>query len=302
MSITWLKDFLHQAQTSNLKSAQYPKEFGPYKMKVSFGMGVPAHIPWISFYWSGMSTSNGYYPVFLYYKSLNKLILAFGISETNEYQETWRNEILKGSPKISEVIENPVRYGESWVFKIYDVKVTGDSISIESNQKTISESELEDDLKSILDLFSKNLDVELIDSDSPISAGLFYMEKQLEDFIIENWSTLDLSKNLELIYKDGELISQQFRTGIGPIDILAKDKNTGSYVVIELKRNQTSDDTIGQVSRYMGWVSENLDDPDVRGIIISGKYDEKLHYAQKLINSVDVFLYQVNFNLKEHKK
>jgi hypothetical protein len=302
MKIQWLKDFLVQAQTTNLKSAHFPKEYGPYKMKVSFGMGVSAHVPWVSFYPAGMSTSNGYYPVYLYYKSQNKLILAFGISETNEYKETWREEILKGSPKISQVIENPTRYGDSWEFKSYEVDSNDEKIKITKNGTPVLDDELEQDLSEILQLFSKNLDVELIDSDSPVSAGLFYMEKQLEDFVIENWSTLELSRNLELIYKDGELVSQQFRTGIGPIDILAKDKTTGSYVVIELKRNQTSDDTIGQVSRYMGWVSENLDDPDVRGIIISGKYDEKLHYAQKLINSVDVYIYEVIFNLKEHKR
>ena len=34
--------------------------------------------------------------------------------------------------------------------------------------------------------------------------------------------------------------SQQFPTDIGRIDILAKDKSDGCYVVIELKRNQTS--------------------------------------------------------------
>lgn len=302
MAIQWLRDFLHQATTSNLKTAHYPKEYGPYKMKVSFGMGVPAHIPWVSFYPTGMSTSNGYYPVFLYYKSLNKLILAFGISETNEYAETWRDEILGGAHKISEVIKDPIRYGDSWEFKTYEVESNSNSTELTQNGKIISDDELEFDLSRILQLFSKNLDVELVDLDSPVAAGLFYMEKQLEDFIIENWSTLELSKNLELIHNDGELISQQYRTGIGPIDILAKDKITGSYVVIELKRNQTSDDTIGQVSRYMGWVSENLGDPNVRGIIISGKYDEKLHYAQKLINAVDVYLYEVNFSLKEHKK
>ena len=31
-------------------------------------------------------------------------------------------------------------------------------------------------------------------------------------------------------------------------DILAKDKATNSHIVIELKRNQTSDDTVGQLA------------------------------------------------------
>ena len=96
--------------------------------------------------------------------------------------------------------------------------------------------------------------------------------------------------------------SQQYRTDIGIIDILAKDKATGSYVVIELKRNQSSDDTVGQVLRYMGWVTENLKEKNVRGIIVAGTYDEKLYYAQNMIQAVDVFLYEVQFKLKEYKK
>jgi restriction system protein len=128
------------------------------------------------------------------------------------------------------------------------------------------------------------------------------MEKQLEDFIIENWVTSELGQKLDLIYEEGVLVSQQYRTSIGPIDILAKDKVSGNYVVVELKRNQTSDDTVGQILRYMGWVSENLNDKNVKGVIIAGKYDEKLHYAQVLTHAIEVYLYEVQFSLREHAK
>ena len=128
------------------------------------------------------------------------------------------------------------------------------------------------------------------------------MEKQLEDFIIRNWDETEFGEKYELIFQDGELKSQQYSTSIGPIDILAKDKNTGSHVVIELKRDQTSDDTVGQVARYMGWVKEELNDPDVRGIIVAGSFDQRLHYAGQMVPNVDVFLYQVDFKLSEYKK
>ena len=105
---------------------------------------------------------------------------------------------------------------------------------------------------------------------------------------------------LDLIYEEGLLRSQQFRTGIGPIDILAKDKRTGGYVVIELKKNQTSDDTVGQILRYMGWIKEELKDDAVRGVIVAGKYDQKLDYARKMIPGLEVFIYEVQFNLKEY--
>jgi RecB family endonuclease NucS len=128
------------------------------------------------------------------------------------------------------------------------------------------------------------------------------MEQQLEDFIIENWDNTELGEKYDLIVEDGELKSQQYKTSIGNIDILAVDKVTKDYVVIELKRNQTSDDTVGQVTRYMGWVMEYLDYPSVSGVIVVGKYDEKLYYAQKVVKNVEVFLYEVNFRLNEYKK
>jgi hypothetical protein len=296
----WLKEFIHQSFDGNLKTSQYPREFGPYKMKVSFGQGMPARIPWISFFASGMSTSNGYYPVYLHYKDQNKLILAFGISETNEYEKSWNEEVIGNSQKIKDSVENPPRYGESWVFKSYDVVQKDGSYAICKDGSELQEAALQSDLEEILGLFSKNLDDSIYEVNSPISAGLFYMEKQLEDFIIDNWNSSELGKTLDLIFEEGELVSQQYRTEIGPIDILAREKGSGTYVVIELKRNQTSDDTVGQVLRYMGWVAENLSDPNVKGIIIAGKYDKKLHYAQSLTPNIDVFLYEVNFSLKEH--
>ena len=107
-------------------------------------------------------------------------------------------------------------------------------------------------IKDIVTKFKECLHLELTDETSSIISGLFYMEQQLEDFIIENWANTEFGKKYDLIYEEGELKSQQYKTDIGRIDILAKDKTNGSYVVIELKRNQTSDDTVGKIARYMG--------------------------------------------------
>jgi len=98
------------------------------------------------------------------------------------------------------------------------------------------------------------------------------------------------------------LISQQYKTDIGSIDILARDKQNNSYVVVELKKNQTSDDTIGQVARYMGWIKDNKKDNNVRGIIIAAEYDQKLEYALKVIQNIQLFLYKVDFTFSEYKR
>ena len=81
-----LIEFLNQAKTDNLKTKHFRKAYLDTKVKVSFGQGVSARIPWISFLKKPFTVSEGIYPVYLYYKNEDKLILAYGISETKKTQ------------------------------------------------------------------------------------------------------------------------------------------------------------------------------------------------------------------------
>ena len=51
--------------------------------------------------------------------------------------------------------------------------------------------------------------------------------------------------------------------------------------MLELKRGMTSDESIGQVLRYVGWVRENVaeEGQKVQGWIVAGDYDEQLRLA-----------------------
>lgn len=303
---TVLDNFIIQAQDGGLGTLNFPREWSELRMKVSFGMGTPARIPWIGLRPEGQEVSRGINPVYLYYKEFETLILAYGISETEQALQSWPVEIMSTAQTIESFFEERVaRYGDSFVFKAYKIVRENDKIKfIYNNTKNeASEIDLESDLASIVEYFKKVL---VLPSAAPIineiGQGLFYMEKELENFIILNWDNTDLGKKYNLIIEEGELVSQQYRTDIGPIDILVKDKKTGTHVVIELKRNQTSDDTVGQLARYMGWVKENLKDEKVKGVIISGQYDKKLDYARKMLPNIEVFIYQVDFKLKEFLK
>ena len=303
MDIKFLDDFLQQSQTSNLKTkGLYPESIYDLDVKVSFGMGTTTHVPWIAALGPGMSVSNGYNPVYLYYKKENVLVLSYGISETVEYEDPWNKDITSSYPRIKDVLDKPLRYGDSYVFKTYTPEISEHGVKYSSDGSEVSKDELAGHLKEIVDKYKQCLDITVKDEDSDLSKGLFYMESQLEDFIIQNWDETEFGKKYDLIYEDGELKSQQYRRNIGRIDILAKDKADGAYVVIELKRNQTSDDTVGQVTRYMGWLEEELGASNVKGIIIAGKYDEKLYYAQKMLKNIEVFLYEVNFQLNEYSR
>lgn len=124
------------------------------------------------------------------------------------------------------------------------------------------------------------------------------MKKQLKDFIIQNWDNTPLSKKLELIIQDGGLVSQQYQTEIGPIDILTRDKSFGDYVEIELKKNQTSDVTVGQILRYMGWAKEKFNNQSVRGFIIAREYNKRLDYATKSTSQISIYTSSIDFQLK----
>ena len=247
----------------------------------------------------------------MYYKELKTLILAYGISETSEFGESWPAEIMNSSTTIRAYFDKEIpRYGDSFVFKAYKIAFNGAGVSIENTATSlpIPDLEIDENFKTITNYYKS------IFSDTSIQTkpeslaivadykkGLFYMEKQLEDFIIHNWDNTPLGKRFNLIIEDGEPISQQYRTDIGPIDILTIDKETGSYVVIELKRNQTSDETVGQLCRYMGWIKVEKKDNNVRGVIIAGSFDKKLDYALKAVSGIEVFLYEIDFKLKDFK-
>ena len=128
----------------------------------------------------------------------------------------------------------------------------------------------------------------------------FVLEKYLEEFIVSNFPAI-FKKELE-IYEDTEVNEgQQYPTEIGPIDILAVEPKSKSFVVIELKKGRPSDRVIGQILRYMGWVKKNLctDGQDVKGLVICRDRDSKLSYALEMTNNIDVRYYSVSFKLRE---
>jgi hypothetical protein len=72
------------------------------------------------------------------------------------------------------------------------------------------------------------------------------LEQYLEDLLIQQWHVLPWAAELEYLGRQVECGS------LGYIDMLAKDRISGDYVVIELKRDQGDDEVVGQCSRYMG--------------------------------------------------
>jgi hypothetical protein len=138
--------------------------------------------------------------------------------------------------------------------------------------------------------------------DTIVSASQFALEAHLEEFIDKNWKHINFGVDLAK-YEVEEQSGRQFPAGAWSIDFLCVDKANGDFVIIELKRGKSSDSTVGQVLRYIGWVGENLAKPEqkVRGIIISQEVDDALKYAVKGLLNVSVLTYKVDFKLLPFK-
>lgn len=111
-------------------------------------------------------------------------------------------------------------------------------------------------------------------------------EKHLEAVVLHN---------LESVEPGLTLIEKQLATPAGRLDLLCRDL-TGSYVVVELKKSQGTDQVVGQILRYMGWLIENKGTDKVRGIVIVQRKDRRLSYAAKAAPNIQVREFAITFS------
>ncbi|MCP5410851.1 MAG: DUF91 domain-containing protein [Alphaproteobacteria bacterium] len=129
---------------------------------------------------------------------------------------------------------------------------------------------------------------------------IFTLEYQLRDFLAANLHTLSITeKKLKLFVDPTGRDGVEFPTAVGLIDILAIDEN-GDFYVFELKRANSSDRAVGQLTRYMGWVTQTIGKGRrVSGIIVAKGIGSNLRYSASMVPGVSLFEYEVNFQLQE---
>ena len=140
----------------------------------------------------------------------------------------------------------------------------------------------------------------IISNDSSIEdPSVFALEKHLEEFLVKIWKSTSLGSQYDIYELDGEIVGQQFPTDTGPIDILAISKNKKTLLVVELKKGRVSDNVVGQIQRYMGYVKEDLaeSNQDVKGVIIGLEDDLKLTRALSVTTNIEFYKYKVDFKL-----
>ena len=114
-------------------------------------------------------------------------------------------------------------------------------------------------------------------------------EENLERLIVEN---------LNQVESGLRLIKRQYTVPVGRIDLLCEDRK-GRLVVIEIKRHDAkTEELIGQIARYMGYVDKHLAKrgQNVRGIVVVGRPDQRLAYAAQAIPNLEIKKFQVTLS------
>ncbi|KVC55645.1 MrcB family domain-containing protein [Burkholderia stagnalis] len=144
-----LDRFLKQANDGKeLGTKGYLSEYRGLKVRVSFGKGNFAHIPWIAFLGDGQSVNEGIYPVLLLYPEQQQLLLCYGVSEEGIARLTWGE--LEGAQSVKQWFtgrygRTPGRYGTSIIRAAYDLA------------QPLPMAELQQDLDDVIDIYSRVL-------------------------------------------------------------------------------------------------------------------------------------------------
>ena len=114
--------FFEQSTTSNLTANNYPNQYSGLRLKAGFGKGNAAKISWITFLGKDQKPQHGIFPVYYFFKQHHKLILAYGVSETEKPLQYWN--IGSDTKTIAQYFNKfgivPHKYGLSYVHEVYD--------------------------------------------------------------------------------------------------------------------------------------------------------------------------------------
>lgn len=136
----------------------------------------------------------------------------------------------------------------------------------------------------------------------PGSAQSFGLERHLQEFLRDNWDKTTLGKTWRIYDEDGDPeAGYEYPCSVGRIDLLARHRTDPRWLVVELKRGQSSDQTVGQVLRYMGWVAHHLAQAGetVEGLVIAQETDDSIRYALSAASGIRLHTYEVSFQLKD---
>jgi hypothetical protein len=126
-------------------------------------------------------------------------------------------------------------------------------------------------------------------------------EKALEQHLQDHWETTEFAQlGIELANEeDHGFPGRQVLTPRNTIDLLGYRRDAREWWVFELKKGRSSDAVVGQVQRYMGWMSAQAKPRErVRGAIIVGRADENLKASVASNDRLSLWQYDEELRVK----
>ncbi len=109
------------------------------------------------------------------------------------------------------------------------------------------------------------------------------LESAIEDQLVARWKETPFAAQGVQLHTNsrGEVVGQQYPVGSWSIDLLGWQEAQRCWWIIELKRGRASDQVVGQVGRYLGWVDRYLTRSGVttRGIVLARDISSRLEHA-----------------------
>ncbi|MFA7276983.1 MAG: endonuclease NucS domain-containing protein [Pseudobdellovibrionaceae bacterium] len=153
--------------------------------------------------------------------------------------------------------------------------------------KFLNGADREQFVSSSKEVTSPTTQISTIEDD--ISPQRFSLERDMQATLRRNIT--NLSSSLRIVDDGAErAVSSGF------IDITCEDAN--GLVVIELKAGKADSRAIGQILGYMGDLHEEEDRP-VRGILIAHDFDQRTKSAAKVIPTLSLKKYSIEFKFKD---
>ena len=152
-----------------------------------------------------------------------------------------------------------------------------------------------------LNKFKSNMELYLVPAGDDYVADdnhqWFDKEEFMEDCIIRKWKTLPLSEKYNIVRR-------QYPTDTGKIDILAISKDKKELLVIELKKGKSSDAAVGQVQRYMGYITVKVakSGQRVSGVIIAKGMDKRIQRALVVAQNIQFYCYGIKDKKEPSKR
>jgi 5-methylcytosine-specific restriction enzyme B len=145
-----IRNFIEQSKTNKLSTNLYPKEFNNFKVRISFGKGRVAKVPWIAFLSGRNKVMSGYYPAILLYKEVEKLFVVFGESERYNPKYNWKLNIEYPTiAKYFNLIESKkLKYSNCHIFSSYYIN-------------SLDLDKIENDIKVVLNIYETQIIEEL---------------------------------------------------------------------------------------------------------------------------------------------